>query len=164
MPKLKTHKGTAKRIKISGTGKLIRERAFGNHILAKKSKARKRNMKTAGAVEGKVDENGMEIKRGGEFIGFATSRVAEYFALKEGCEQAIELGYKTVRFVSDNLMMVNQMNGVYQIKNSDILQIYNDINNLILKFEAVAFVHVRREQNEAADAEANMAIDQHYAK
>ena len=39
MPKLKTHKGTAKRIKISGTGKLIRERAFGNHILAKKSKA-----------------------------------------------------------------------------------------------------------------------------
>ena len=84
--------------------------------------------------------------------------------MKEGCEQAIELGYKTVRFVSDNLMMVNQMNGVYQIKNSDILQIYNDINNLILKFEAVAFVHVRREQNEVADAEANMAIDQHYAK
>ena len=57
MPKLKTHKGTAKRIKISGTGKLIRERAFGNHILAKKSKARKRNMKTAGAVEGKSAKN-----------------------------------------------------------------------------------------------------------
>ena len=57
MPKLKTHKGTAKRIKISGTGKLIRERAFGNHILAKKSKARKRNMKTAGAVEGKTAKN-----------------------------------------------------------------------------------------------------------
>ena len=57
MPKLKTHKGTAKRIKISGTGKLIRERAFGNHILAKKSKARKRNMKNAGAVEGKIAKN-----------------------------------------------------------------------------------------------------------
>ncbi len=57
MPKLKTHKGTAKRIKISGTGKLIRERAFGNHILAKKSKARKRNMKTASAVEGKIAKN-----------------------------------------------------------------------------------------------------------
>ena len=60
MPKLKTHKGTAKRIKISGTGKLIRERAYGNHILAKKSKARKRNMKTAGAVEGNIAKN---IKR-----------------------------------------------------------------------------------------------------
>ena len=50
MPKLKTHKGTAKRVKISGSGKIIRERAFGNHILAKKSKARKRNMKTAAAI------------------------------------------------------------------------------------------------------------------
>lgn len=57
MPKLKTHKGTAKRIKISGSGKLIRERAFGNHILAKKSKARKRNMKTPASVQGKIAKN-----------------------------------------------------------------------------------------------------------
>ena len=111
-----------------------------------------------------VDENGIEVKRGGEFIGFATSRVAEYYGLKEGCNQAIELGYKTVRFVSDNLMMVNQMNGVYRVKNSDILQIYNDINNLISKFEAVAFVYVKRERNTLADAEANRAIDQHFER
>jgi large subunit ribosomal protein L35 len=57
MPKLKTHKGTAKRIKITGGGKLIRERAFGNHILAKKSKSRKRNIKTAALVEGKNARN-----------------------------------------------------------------------------------------------------------
>ncbi len=57
MPKLKTHKGTAKRIKVSGSGKLIRERAFGNHILAKKSKSRKRNIKTAAAVQGKIAKN-----------------------------------------------------------------------------------------------------------
>ncbi|MBR1801996.1 50S ribosomal protein L35 [Candidatus Saccharibacteria bacterium] len=57
MPKLKTHKGTAKRIKISGTGKLIRERAYGNHILAKKSKARKRNMNTAASISGKIAKN-----------------------------------------------------------------------------------------------------------
>ena len=57
MPKLKTHKGTAKRIKISGTGKLIRERAYGNHMLAKKSKARKRNMNTAASINGKIAKN-----------------------------------------------------------------------------------------------------------
>ena len=57
MPKLKTHKGTAKRIKITGSGKLVRERAFGNHILAKKSKARKRNMKTSASVSGKIKKN-----------------------------------------------------------------------------------------------------------
>ncbi len=57
MPKLKTHKGTAKRVKITRTGKVVRERAFGNHILAKKSKARKRNMKTAAFVNGKIKKN-----------------------------------------------------------------------------------------------------------
>ena len=57
MPKLKTHKGTAKRIKITGSGKLARGRAYQNHILAKKSKARKRNMKTAAFVGGKIKKN-----------------------------------------------------------------------------------------------------------
>ena len=57
MPKLKTHKGTAKRIKITSTGKLVRERAYGNHILAQKSKARKRNMKTAAVINGKIKKN-----------------------------------------------------------------------------------------------------------
>jgi len=57
MPKMKTHKGTAKRVRIAKTGKIVRERAFGNHILAKKSKARKRNMKTAAIIEGKIKKN-----------------------------------------------------------------------------------------------------------
>ena len=57
MPKLKTHKGTAKRVKITGSGKIVRERAFVNHILAKKSKARKRNMKTDAVISGKIKKN-----------------------------------------------------------------------------------------------------------
>ncbi|MCL2869516.1 50S ribosomal protein L35 [Candidatus Saccharibacteria bacterium] len=57
MPKLKTHKGTAKRVKITPTGKILRERAFGNHILAKKSKARKRNIKTNAQVSGSTAKN-----------------------------------------------------------------------------------------------------------
>ena len=109
-----------------------------------------------------IDENGKEVKRGGEFIGFATSRVAEYYGLKEACEQAIELGYKSVRFVSDNLMMINQLNGIYAIKNNDLLPIYNDIKELLKQFDAVAFVHVRREYNKEADEQANLAIDRHF--
>ena len=61
MPKMKTHKVTAKRIKITGSGKLVRERAFGNHILAKKSKARKRNIKTSAVISGK---NAKNLKKG----------------------------------------------------------------------------------------------------
>lgn len=109
-----------------------------------------------------VDQEGNVLKSGGEFIGFATSRVAEYYALKEGCEQAIDLGLKSVRFVSDNLMMVNQLNGVYRIKNHDLLPMYNNIQELLKKFDAVAFVHARREFNREADYQANLAIERHF--
>lgn len=57
MPKLKTHKGTAKRIKITSTGKLTRRRAFGNHMLAKKGKGRKRAIKTTAVVTGLAAKN-----------------------------------------------------------------------------------------------------------
>lgn len=57
MPKLKTHKGTAKRIKITSTGKLTRRRAFGGHMLAKKSKSRKRNINSTAFVEGGMAKN-----------------------------------------------------------------------------------------------------------
>jgi len=57
MPKIKTHKGTAKRIKITSTGKLTRRRAFGNHMLAKKSKSRKRAIHTTATVTGATAKN-----------------------------------------------------------------------------------------------------------
>ncbi len=57
MPKLKTHKGTAKRIKLTSTGKLIRRRAFGAHLLAGKSKSRKRNINTPAQVTGAMAKN-----------------------------------------------------------------------------------------------------------
>ncbi|MBQ3409796.1 reverse transcriptase-like protein [Candidatus Saccharibacteria bacterium] len=109
-----------------------------------------------------VGEDGHVLKQGGEFIGFATSRVAEYYALKEGCEQAIALGLKQVRFVSDSLMLVNQMKGVYPVKNIDLVPINEDIRKMLAQLEAVAFMHVKREQNVEADAQANAAIDRHF--
>lgn len=57
MPKLKTHKGTAKRVKITKTGKLLRRRAFGSHLLAKKSKSRKRVIGTSAAITGAQAKN-----------------------------------------------------------------------------------------------------------
>jgi large subunit ribosomal protein L35 len=44
MPKMKTHRGAAKRIKVTGTGKLRRRHAFMNHILEKKSSTRTRRL------------------------------------------------------------------------------------------------------------------------
>ena len=48
MPKMKTHRGAAKRFKKTGSGKLKRAKAFKSHILTKKSQKRKRNLRKAG--------------------------------------------------------------------------------------------------------------------
>lgn len=105
------------------------------------------------------DDSGKIIEQGGEFIGFATSRVAEYYAMKKGIERALELNYKTVHFISDSLMVVNQLNGVFTVKNQDILPIYNELQEKTTQFDAVSFTHVPRSENTIADSEANLAID-----
>ncbi|HCT91459.1 MAG TPA: 50S ribosomal protein L35 [Lachnospiraceae bacterium] len=45
MPKMKTSRAAAKRFKVTGTGKLVRNKAYKSHILTKKSPKRKRNLR-----------------------------------------------------------------------------------------------------------------------
>ncbi|MEG3638614.1 50S ribosomal protein L35 [Magnetococcus sp. PR-3] len=51
MPKLKTHRGAAKRFKATGSGKIRRSKAFKSHILTKKSVKRKRGFRAGGLVD-----------------------------------------------------------------------------------------------------------------
>lgn len=51
MPKMKTHKGAAKRFRVTGTGKVRRLRAFKSHILTKKSPKRKRRLRRAAVLK-----------------------------------------------------------------------------------------------------------------
>ncbi len=60
MPKMKTHKGAAKRFRVTGTGKIKRGKSFKSHILEKKSAKRKRKLRKTTLV-GKSDKK--EIKR-----------------------------------------------------------------------------------------------------
>jgi len=51
MPKIKTNRGAAKRFKTTGSGKIVRNKAFSSHILTKKSTKRKRNLRKSGLVD-----------------------------------------------------------------------------------------------------------------
>ncbi len=51
MPKMKTNRGAAKRFKTTGTGKIVRNKAYASHILTKKSTKRKRNLRKSGLVD-----------------------------------------------------------------------------------------------------------------
>jgi large subunit ribosomal protein L35 len=50
MPKMKTHSGAKKRLKVTGTGKIKRKHAYKSHILTKKETKRKRNLTHAALV------------------------------------------------------------------------------------------------------------------
>ena len=50
MPKMKTNRGAAKRFKLTANGKLKRKKAFASHILTKKNRKRKRNLRQADYV------------------------------------------------------------------------------------------------------------------
>lgn len=50
MPKLKTHKGAQKRFRFTASGNIKRSKANGSHILTKKSRKRKRNLKQSTIV------------------------------------------------------------------------------------------------------------------
>ncbi len=60
MPKLKTHSGTKKRIKLTKSGKLLHRRSAGNHFLQKKRASSKRKLSIASKLLGKSKQN---IKR-----------------------------------------------------------------------------------------------------
>jgi large subunit ribosomal protein L35 len=50
MPKMKTHKGATKRLKVTGSGKVRRYKAYKSHILTKKTAKRKRRLRQAGII------------------------------------------------------------------------------------------------------------------
>ena len=60
MPKIKTCRSAAKRFKKTGSGKLVRNKAYKSHILTKKSQKRKRNLRKATMTD---DSNVKNMKK-----------------------------------------------------------------------------------------------------
>ena len=60
MPKIKTHRGAAKRFSLTGSGKVKRSKAFASHILTSKTTKRKRNLREGAILD---PTNVREIKK-----------------------------------------------------------------------------------------------------
>lgn len=60
MPKMKTHRGAAKRFRLTGSGKVRRHKAYKSHLLNSKSRKRKRNLRKATLIAAVEQKN---IKR-----------------------------------------------------------------------------------------------------
>ena len=104
-----------------------------------------------------MDNNVLAEK--GIYLGITTNNQAEYQAVKFGLEAALKHGAREVAVYLDSLLVVNQMNGVFKIKNRDLWPIHEAITDIIKQFKKVSFTHVPRELNKLADAEVNKTLD-----
>ena len=106
-----------------------------------------------------MDKAGQVFFEAGVYLGITTNNQAEYQALKFGLEQAKKMGIHTVYVHMDSLLVVNQMKGIFKVKNRDLWPIHEAIQLLLKDFKKVTFTHVPREFNKLADAEVNKCLD-----
>lgn len=97
--------------------------------------------------------------KSGVYLGITTNNQAEYQALKYGLEEAHKFGAREVDVYMDSLLVVNQMKGIFKVKNRDLWPIYEAIKEQATLFKNVRYTHVPRELNKLADAEVNEVLD-----
>jgi ribonuclease HI len=102
---------------------------------------------------------GEVLGEGGAFLGKKTNNEAEYEAVIRALKAAQKLGADEVMLHSDSELLIKQLNGDYQVKNARIAVLHAAARDAMRGFRQVRAAHVRREQNSAADAMANEAID-----
>ncbi|NTU98992.1 ribonuclease HI family protein [Candidatus Falkowbacteria bacterium] len=105
------------------------------------------------------DEKEQVVAEISEYIGETTNNQAEYRAVIAAIAKAKELGAIELDFYLDSLLVVEQLNGNYKVKNKDLAPLFIQIHNARLGFKKVTFAHVRREQNKDADKLVNLALD-----
>jgi ribonuclease HI/pterin-4a-carbinolamine dehydratase len=111
-----------------------------------------------------MDMNDTIIFKSGVYLGITTNNQAEYQALKFGLIEAEKLGAREVDVYLDSLLVINQMKGIFKVKNRDLWPIYEAIKELVTHFKHVRFTHVPRELNKLADAEVNEVLDAQLGK
>jgi len=90
----------------------------------------------------------------------ATNNVAEYSGLIAALDWCATQGASAVHVKSDSLLLVQQMRGVYKVKNEGLKSLYGQARLLAHKIGRVTYEHVRREVNKDADRLANLAMDE----
>ena len=107
-----------------------------------------------------MDQTKRILHEGGSFIGNANNNYAEYQALKHALEYAIRADIKNLDIKMDSMLVVNQINGVYSIKNQELIDINKACLNLMEKFEKITLRYIPREYNSLADGVVNRILDE----
>jgi len=90
----------------------------------------------------------------------ATNNVAEYSGLIAALDWCAAHAATDVHVRSDSLLLVQQMKGVYKVKNEGLKPLHGQARLLAHRIGRVEYEHIRRELNAEADRLANLAMDE----
>ncbi|OGL89472.1 hypothetical protein A3H75_01195 [Candidatus Uhrbacteria bacterium RIFCSPLOWO2_02_FULL_51_9] len=108
------------------------------------------------------NETGKTLAAYGEYIGTETNNTAEYMAVISALKKARELGADTVECYMDSLLVVEQMNRRWKVKEPHLQKLFVQTWNAAAQFKKATFTHVRREKNKEADAQVNKTLDRRH--
>ncbi len=106
------------------------------------------DLKVGGYIE---DENGNSIYKYSTVLGQGTNNEAEYKSLIKLLVDADRIGIKKMEVFGDSALVINQINGLFKVKNPRMKVLYNQVILFIKNFEYLKFTHVMREDNSLAD-------------
>lgn len=109
------------------------------------------------------DDNNKILHEEGKFLGVVTNNEAEYSAVILALSNLSDL--RQINFFLDSLLVVNQLNGLWKIKEPRLRELLLKVRSLesILTnrypLTAIRYTHIPREKNSAADALVNETLD-----
>lgn len=109
-----------------------------------------------------LDENDNEITKDSKYLGITTNNQAEYQGLQEGLKTCFSMGFRDVDVYMDSLLVVNQMKGIFKVKNRDLWPIHDSIKEFSKNFKRLTYSHVPRELNKTADMMVNQCLDEQH--
>ena len=110
-----------------------------------------------GVIYNSDDEEIINFKK---CIGIATNNVAEYSAILAGIKVLIKYKIRDVYIYGDSKLVVEQLNGNWQVKSETLNLITSKLKLLTREyFDKIKILHVKRRLNKRADELANLALD-----
>lgn len=107
------------------------------------------------------DSEGKVVEQFGGYVGVKTNNEAEYLGLIAGLKTAATYKPSVLKCHLDSLLVVNQLNGKFKIKQAHLQELVRQVKSFTDQFEKVEFVYIPRGKNSEADSLVNKALDGH---
>jgi ribonuclease HI len=104
------------------------------------------------------DEQGETVSHLKQYLGMVTNNRAEYQALILGLQEAHRLGIREVEVNLDSELVVNQVTGVYRVRDAQLKTLEEEVRGLLGNFTRWVVRYIPRENNREADRLAREAV------